>query len=429
MRHSPRVAIAGGGIGGLALALSLHDAGIRDVDIYESGPEIRELGVGINVLPHAARELTELGLAPALEASGIPTAELAFYNKHGHFIWREPRGLLAGYHWPQYSIHRGELLMLLYRAVVDRLGSDRVHTAHHLDRFGNDEHGRAWADFIDRRTGKALDRIEADVLVGADGVHSTVRTSLYPDEGPPKWNGITMWRGVTEGKPFLAGRTMAMAGYFGLRVVVYPISRRHENQGRALINWVAEYQSEAGRPMPSQDWDRRGRLEDVLAIFGNFVFPWLDLPDVFRRAEEIYQYPMVDRDPLPRWSFGPVTLLGDAAHPMYPVGSNGASQAILDARVLARSLALAENVEEALAAYENERRPATARVVLLNRQVGAEQCMEIAEQRAPAGFEHIEEVISAHELDEIAQRYKKTAGFDRDTLNGRPSLSVTSGRP
>jgi 2-polyprenyl-6-methoxyphenol hydroxylase-like FAD-dependent oxidoreductase len=424
MQNTPEVLIAGGGIGGLALALSLHHNGIRNVEIYESMPEIRELGVGINLLPHAVRELTELGLLPALEAVAIPTAELAFYTERGQRIWSEPRGLAAGYKWPQFSIHRGDLLMLLYRAVIERVGPARFHAGHHLSRFTETTNGRVQAEFIDRASGQTILTKEADVLVGADGVHSIVRRALYPNEGPPKWNGITMWRAVTVGKPFLTGRTMFMAGHMGARVVVYPISKAHEDRGRALINWVAEYRTEKERPMPVQDWNHHGDLADVLKYFGSFVFDWLDLTEVFRKAEAIYQYPMVDRDPVARWSFGPVTLLGDAAHPMYPVGSNGASQGILDARVLARELVLSGNVRAALEAYEAERRPATARVVLLNRQVGAEKCMEIVHERAPQGFKRIEDVISERELEAIAERYKQTAGFDRDTLNNRPSLSA-----
>jgi 5-methylphenazine-1-carboxylate 1-monooxygenase len=419
-----RIVIIGGGIGGLALSLSLHDAGFEEIDVYESAPEMRALGVGINLLPHAVRELSELGLLPALSAAGIPTAELAYCTKRGERIWSEPRGLGAGYLWPQFSIHRGELLMLLYQAVIERLGPARVHLGHHLDRLGEPTSGGGWAHFIDRESGASKGRTEADVVVGADGVHSMVRAHLHPGEGPPKWNGITMWRGVTCASPFLSGRTMIIAGYFGRRVVVYPISRRHEDAGRALVNWVAELRTGDERPMPPHAWDHHGRREDVLDAFGSFRFDWLDVPDLLRRAEIIYQYPMVDRDPLPRWSFGPITLLGDAAHPMYPVGSNGASQAILDARALARALALSDTVGEALAAYEGERRPATSRIVLLNREVGPEQCMDIVEERAPDGFSRIEDVITREELLAIAERYKRVAGFDRETLNTRPSLSV-----
>ena len=417
------IAIIGGGIGGMTLALSLHDAGLTDVDIYESAHTISELGVGINVLPHAVRELTELGLLDGLAAAGIPTGELVFYSKHGQRIWGEPRGRAAGYHWPQFSIHRGELLKVLHQAVADRLGQARVHTGHHLVRFGQAA-GRAWGEFIDRAKNTVARRVSADLLVACDGVHSVVRQQLYPDEGPPKWNGITMWRGVTEGKPFLSGRTMMMAGYFQRRVVIYPISKRYEDRGQALINWVAEFKVADDQPMPPQDWEHTARHEDALAPFASFTFDFLDVPALMRQAETIYQYPMVDRDPLPSWDFGRVTLLGDAAHPMHPVGSNGASQAIIDARVLARELALQPSIEPAVAAYDAARRPATAAVVQANRKVGPEQCMELVEQRAPNGFTDLDDVISQRELEEISRSYKRTAGFDPDILNSRPSLSV-----
>ena len=418
-----KIAIIGGGIGGMTLALSLHDAGLTDIDIYESAHTISELGVGINVLPHAVRELTELGLLDGLSTVGIPTGELVFYSKHGQRIWGEPRGRAAGYHWPQFSIHRGELLKVLHQAVADRLGQARVHTGHHLTRFGQAAE-RAWGEFVDRARDTAARRVEADLLVACDGVHSVVRQQLYPNEGPPKWNGITMWRGVTEGRPFLSGRTMLMAGYFQRRVVIYPISKRHEKRGQALINWVAEFKVADDQPMSPQDWGHTARLEEALAPFASFSFDFLDVPELMRTAETIYQYPMVDRDPLPSWDFDRVTLLGDAAHPMYPVGSNGASQAIIDARVLARELALQPSIEHAVAAYDAARRPATAAVVQANRKVGPEQCMELVEQRAPNGFTNLGDVISQRELEEISRSYKRTAGFDPDILNNRPSLSV-----
>jgi len=419
-----RVAIVGGGIGGMALALSLHDAGFQHVDIYESAPTIKELGVGINVLPHATRELTELGLLDALLDVGIPTAELAMYSKRGQRIWREPRGIAAGYHWPQISIHRGQLLGILYRAVVARLGPSRVHTGLELLRFSQQNAPRVWGEFVDHGAGESVRRIEADLLVACDGVHSVVRQTLYPDEGPPHWNGIVMWRGVTVGQPFLSGRTMIIAGYFGRRIVVYPISRRHEGEGRALINWVAEFKVAADQSMPRQDWSHIARLDEVLEPFASYGFYFLDTPALIRGAEVIYQYPMVDRDPLPTWDFGRITLLGDAAHPMYPVGANGASQAIIDARVLARELVLQPSIESAVAAYDADRRPATAAIVQANRALGPERCMDIVEQRCPDGFAGLSEAISEQELEEIARAYKRTAGFDPEILNRRASFSV-----
>jgi len=412
-----RSVIVGGGIGGMALALSLHDAGLREMEIHESAPALRELGVGINVLPHAVRELTELGLLDDLHATGIPTGELAYYSRRGQRIWAEARGLAAGYRWPQFSIHRGELLGILHRAVVERIGAAHVHTGHHLVRFGQ-EKDHVWAEFGDQS------QDEGDVLVGCDGIHSAVRRAFHPDEGPPKWNGITMWRGVTPGEPFLTGRTMIMAGHFGRRMVVYPISKRHEDGGGALINWVAELKNARDQPMPLQDWEHTARADQVIEPFASFAFDFLDVPAMIGRAQAIYQYPMVDRDPLPTWSFGRVTLLGDAAHPMFPVGSNGASQAIIDARVLARELALQASVEAAVAGYDAARRPATAAIVQANRQVGPERCMDVVEERAPDGFASLDAVISQAELLEISRSYKRTAGFDPDVLNRRPSLSV-----
>jgi 2-polyprenyl-6-methoxyphenol hydroxylase-like FAD-dependent oxidoreductase len=268
-------------------------------------------------------------------------------------------------------------------------------------------------------------RVDADLLVGCDGIHSVVRRAFYPDEGPPKWNGITMWRGTTVGAPFLGGRTMIMAGHFARRVVVYPISRRLEEQGKALINWVAEFKTADGQPMPAQDWEHRATADEAVAPFTSYAFDFLDVPAMIRGAEAIYRYPMVDRDPLPTWDYGRATLLGDAAHPMYPVGSNGGSQAILDARVLARELAMQPSVEAAVSAYDAARRPATAAIVLANRGVGPEKCMEIVEQRAPNGFTDLEAIISRDELEAISRSYKQTAGFDPNVLNARPSLSVT----
>ncbi len=417
------IAIAGGGIAGMSLALALHDAGLDDVTVYESASTLRELGVGINVMPHAVRELTELGLLDDLTAVGIPTGEFVLFNKRGQRIWGEPRGYAAGYRWPQISIHRGELLGILHRAVLSRLGPERVRTGHHLTTFGQ-ANGQVWAEFVDRTSGAVTDRIEADLLVGCDGIHSTVRRAFYPNEGPPRWNGITLWRAVTESEPFLSGRSMMMAGYFERRIVAYPISRQRELQGRALVNWVAEFKTAEGQPMPVQDWDHTARREDVLAPFATFDFPFLDVPELIRGAADIYQYPMVDRDPLPSWDFGRVTLLGDAAHPMYQTGGNGASQAILDARVLARELVMQPSVTDAVTAYDAIRRPATAAVVFANRAGGPERPLALVEERAPDGFKNLDDVIGHEELEQIARSYKQIAGFDPETLNNRPSLSV-----
>ncbi|MDQ6791458.1 MAG: flavin-dependent oxidoreductase [Candidatus Dormibacteraeota bacterium] len=424
-----KVAIIGGGIGGMSLALSLVAVGVDDIDIYESAPGVRELGVGINVLPHAIRELTELGLLDQLSAVGIPTADFTYFSRLGQRIWEEPLGLAAGYRWPQFSIHRGELLGVLHRAVVDRLGAHRVHTGHHLARFEQPPGHGVSADFVERETSAPVCRVEADLLVGCDGIHSVVRRALCPAEGPPKWNGVVMWRGATIGKPFLSGRSMVNIGSSRQRAVVYPISRADEEKGQALINWVATVKLAATPGMPPQDWTHVVRREEVLAAFASFSFDFLDVAALIRDAELIYQYPMVDRDPLRSWNSGRVTLLGDAAHPMHPVGGNGASQAILDARVLARELALQRSMAAAVAAYDNERRPATAALVQSNRRAGPHRCQDLVDERAPSGFTELSDVVSQQELQEIADDYKQIAGFEMEELNNRPSRSVGLATP
>ncbi len=418
-----KVVIVGGGIGGCALALSLHGAGITDVDVYEAVSEVRELGVGVNVLPHASRELTELGLGDQLAATAISTAALVFFNRHGQRVFGEDRGLAAGYRWPQYSIHRGELLGILYRAVCDRLGAQRYHSGHAAVRVGSDGKG-AWADLEQRGTHAPLGRAAGDVVVACDGIHSVIRAQLHPDEGPPLWNGITMWRAVTEHEPFFDGRTMMLVGHMQRRMVIYPISKRHADAGRSLVNWVAEMKTAVGQPMPRQDWEFTADPELAASVFADFRFDWLDVPALIHGAHEVFQYPMVDRDPLTQWTFGRITLLGDAAHPMYPVGSNGASQAIVDARVLAHHLATAPDPDTGLARYEGVRRPLTSEIVLANRNVGPERMMELAEQRAPDGFRDIHDVVSEDEMLEISSSYKRMAGFDAAALNARPSWSA-----
>ncbi|MDX2157846.1 MAG: flavin-dependent oxidoreductase [Hyphomicrobiaceae bacterium] len=414
------VVIAGAGVGGLTLALSLHQVGIA-CRVYETVDRLEPLGVGINLLPHAVRELSELGLADKLAETAIPTSSLAYYSKRGQPIWSEARGLDAGYRWPQFSIHRGELQMILYRAVLDRLGSDSVVTGHHLAGFEQTGSGVA-VGFVDRHTGASRGTAKGAVLVGADGIHSALRAHFVPGEGPPKWNGAILWRGVTEGDPFLDGRSMIMAGHESQKFVCYPISRRAHDRGRAVLNWIAELRFSPDQVWRREDWNRPGRLDEFLPRFESWRFDWLDVPALVRCAKACLEYPMVDRDPLPAWGSGRVTLLGDAAHPMYPIGSNGASQAILDARILTRELYARGLGPEALEAYAAERNPATARIVLANRGNGPEQVMQLVEQRAPDGYARIEDVLSQAELEEAAAGYKRLAGFDREALNERPSI-------
>ncbi len=415
-----RVIVAGAGIGGLSAALSLHAAGI-DAVVIDSAASLRPLGVGINLMPHAVRELTELGLGDELETTGIPTAEMVHFDRHGNRIWGFASGRNIGYHWPQYSIHRGELQMILLDAVRARLGADAVRV------------GAAFAGFsqsssqvtvrVRDRFGGDTSVLPADVLVGADGLYSGVRAQLHPGEPPPRWGGIMMWRGVIEGAPFLTGRTVAVAGAnVALKFVAYPISRQAERRGRALLNWVAEVMLPASHS-DSADWDRTGRVEDVLPWFADWKFGWLEVPALITGTPRILEYPMVDRDPLPAWGAGRVTLLGDAAHPMYPIGANGGSQAVVDARVLAWSLARAATPAQGLAAYEAARRPVVNAIVLACRDMPADRLLQLVSTRAPDGFDRVEDVLTAAELAAFDQAYRATTLPDVAALNSRPSLT------
>ena len=406
------VLIVGGGVGGLALALSLHQAGIS-CRVFESAPEVLPLGVGINLLPHAMRELSELGLQDKLAALCIETRELAFYSRHGQFIYKEPRGRYAGYDWPQLSIHRADLHKVLLDAVRARLGDDAIRLGHRCIRVEQDSTGVTLRfDKAPPQTGK--------LVVGCDGIHSAIRLHLHPDQGPPIYSGVNMWRGTVPWPAFLGGDTMVSTGWMTVgKTVIYPV-RPAAPGGKPLINWVAELERpEAVR----QDWTGRGKLSDIMPAFAGLKFDWLDITGMIESTGEILEYPMVDRDPLDRWTFGRITLLGDAAHPMYPRGSNGAGQAIIDARFLTGRIKRLGATEEALKEYEKVRNPLTAKVVLTNRTDPPDSILREVWQRSKGQrFGRIEDVISAAELEAISERYKKVAGFDRETLRTRPSF-------
>lgn len=407
-----KVAIAGAGIGGLTLGLMLHERGI-EVEIFEAVNEIKPLGVGINLLPHASQQLLQLGLEECLAERGIETSTLAYFNKLGQEIWREPRGRAAGYPYPQFSIHRGELQMALLDTAVKRIGDDHIHAGHAFTAF--EEIGNKVVSTFTRRADNTEVHIESDVMVGADGIHSAVRRFLYPSGDEPRFSGRMLWRAVTEAEPYMDGRSMFMAGHQDQKFVCYPISEPLRQKGRSLINWIAELRVPNGE-LPKTDWNRKVDKSVFEEPFQTWKWDWIDIPSVINGASEIYEFPLVDRDPLPRWTFGRVTLLGDAAHPMYPIGSNGSAQAILDARYLSDCLATDPNTLYALREYEAERLPRTAGIVLRNRMNGPEQVMQMAEERAPNGFGHVNDVIPQETLETISLRYKRLAGFDKDSL-------------
>jgi 2-polyprenyl-6-methoxyphenol hydroxylase-like FAD-dependent oxidoreductase len=407
------IAIVGGGIGGLTLALALHEAGVA-CRVYEAAPEWKPLGVGINLLPHAMRELTELGVAPALERAAVATREVVFCNRFGQIIRREPRGRAAGYAWPQLSIHRAGLHAALLAAVRERLGAQAVALGAKCSGVAQDAAGVTLAF----ENGAP---VRAAAAVGCDGVHSVIRRKLHPQEGPLAWQGINMWRGVTRAKPFLTGESMVIGGWLEVgKLVVYPIRDAVDGEGRQLVNWVAEIQSPRN---VMQGWNVGGRLEDFLPVFESWKFEWLDCAALLRAAELVLEYPMVDREPLPYWTQGRVTLLGDAAHPMYPRGSNGAGQAILDARTLAGCLRRERDVPAALRAYEAARLASAYEVVLANRSSGPDALLaEVHRRTGDRPFARIEDVISEAEMRALAENYQRIAGFERESLARRAPL-------
>lgn len=410
--------VVGAGIGGLTAALALHQIGYR-VRVYESVRDIRPLGVGINVLPNAMRVFEALGLMEGMCQSGIHTRDLQYFNRYGQRFLREPRGIGAGYRIPQISIHRGEAQMILLRTVQERIGADAVVMGHHFADFENLAEGKVRAVFKDRNGGEREVADIADILVGADGIRSAVRAKLYPDEGPAKWNGLLAFRGATESAQFLSGTSMIMAGNPKQRFfMAYPMSKPHLDRGRSWTNWAVVVPSpDPEQGFRTEDWNRVAKLEDFLPLYEGWKFDWLDVPALIRGAPEVYEFPFIDRDPLPRWSFGRVTLLGDAAHPMHPWGSSGATLSIVDAYELAHALSQDDDIGRAFERYEAVQRTVTTRTINDNRRCGPVDFMEIVEQRAPEGFADIDRVIPPQELSDLVMRYKQVAAFDRESVN------------
>jgi len=408
------VLVSGGGIAGLALALTCHEIGVP-VRVFESARELQPLGVGINLQPNAVRELFDLGLADRLDAIGIEAEEWALVGRNGNDIWSEPRGRLAGYNWPQYSVHRGRLQMLLYDAVVDRLGPDAVVTGHRVQSWEN--LGDSVGIEVENKHDGTLARFTGDLLIGACGVRSAVRAQMHPTEGDPVWGGAVMWRGTTLGPPIRTGASFLLVGSLDQRFVHYPISRPDPDTGLQVQNWIAEITYDPSGGWRNSDWNRRADLDDFLPQFVDWNFDWLDVPELIRGADAVYEYPMVDRDPADHWVVDRVGLIGDAAHVMYPVGSNGASQAIVDARILGAKFLEHGVGPAALAAFEADLLDDMSALVLRNRGSGPVAILGTVDERCGGVFDDINDVIPGAEIEAFMARYKQAAGFAVDALN------------
>jgi 5-methylphenazine-1-carboxylate 1-monooxygenase len=407
------ILIIGAGICGLTLALNLHKRGIP-CRVFERAPEMKELGVGLTLLPHGMREFTALGLQEKLLAAGIENRESRFHNRFGQLIYREPRGKAAGYEFPEVGIHRGRLQMLLYEAACARFGADRIELNRTCVGVEQDENS-ARVLLQDTITGQTLPHAKGRLAIACDGVNSTVRKQFYPHDAVV-FTGINTWRGVTRRKPILDGRTYFRIGSILTgKIVIYPIVDNVDGAGNQLINWTTEIKRDAPR---KNDWNKPGNLADFYFIYASWKFDWLDVAELIRESDTILEYPMVDKDPIERWTFGRVTFAGDAAHPMYPRGSNGSAQAVIDARVLADLLQSSSDPREALRAYEAERRPATARVVRTNREFPPDFInIKVEELVGDRPFDNLDDYITQDELRALSDNYKKTAGF---ALTGAP---------
>jgi 2-polyprenyl-6-methoxyphenol hydroxylase-like FAD-dependent oxidoreductase len=425
LSSEPKIVIVGAGIGGLSAALSLHAAGFTNIEVFEAASRLTSLGVGINVQPSAVLILRNLGLLDALSKTAIKTQELNFYNRHGHSILSEPRGQSAGYSIPQFSIHRGDFQMLLLSAVKERLGESSVHLNSALTSFNQDATSIT-ATFSSRNPDSPAEsrEVKGDILIAADGINSTARKILYPNEGPPRFSGRILWRGCVERDPYLTGASMVWAGHADQKFIAYPISQRSADKGKSLVNWIAELRVRSKEELehdttpPKTDWTKTVDKSVFQGPFESWRCGGLEMKELIESTEKVFEFPMSDRDPVERWTFGRLTLLGDAAHAMYPIGSNGASQAIIDAESLAKHLSEGgEDLEAALTKYQNERLPPTAKIVMANRANGPDHVLQLAEERAPDGFENVYDVIPKDELEGIGKAYKAVAGFEREAVN------------
>jgi 2-polyprenyl-6-methoxyphenol hydroxylase-like FAD-dependent oxidoreductase len=403
------VAIIGGGICGLSLALNLKERGIA-CRVYERAPEIKELGVGITLLPHAMREFSALGLGDELLKAGIENRESRFYNRFGQLIYKESRGKLAGYQYPEVCIHRGRLHMILYKAARDRLGADAIRTDHECTGVEQDERGTT-VHF------KGRDSVRADVVVDCEGINSAIRKQFYPDD-KVAFAGINTWRGITRRKPILDGRTyMRVGSILTGKIVIYPIIDAIDGEGRQLINWMAEIKRDT---FTQNDWNKPGSLDDFFPLYENWRFDWLDVAQLIRDADQILEYPMVDKDPIDTWTYDRVTLAGDAAQPMYPRGSNGAAQAAIDARTLADLLAKNPDPRAALKEYEAARAGAAAKVVRTNREHPPDFInIKVEELVGDRPFDNLDKYITQDELRALSENYKRIAGFALADVAGR----------
>ena len=421
-----RVIIAGGGVGGLAAALTLHQVGVPCL-VLEAVREVRPLGVGINLQPNAVRELYDLGFTEHdLDGTGLPAKEWALVGLNGNDIYSEPRGLLAGYNWPQYAVHRGQFHILLHEKLVERIGPESVRLGSRVTGYRKDPDGGVSA-FVEHPDGTTSEARGA-LLIGADGIHSAVRAQMHPAQPPIHWGGAVMWRGTTWAKPIRTGASFVGLGTHRHRIVFYPISHPDPRTGLSMINWIAEVTMDNTDGWKNSDWFRQVSIDDFVHHFEDWIWDWLDVPALLRHADCAFENPMIDRDPVPTWRDGPVALLGDAAHAMYPTGSNGGSQAIVDARILGAAMVEHGVTQEALAAYDAQLCGPISQLILRNRGAGPFGLLNIVDERCGGTFDNIDDIIPPKERAEFMAGYRAAAGFAIEQLNKAPQTIPSGAR-
>ena len=402
------IAIIGAGPGGLIMALRLHKAGFRPT-VYETVPELKPLGVGVDIKTVGTAELDELGLLEDFRAISVDAVDSIFYNHFGQEIYAEKCGVHMGYLHEQRFVHRGILQMMLFEKVIERLGADAVKLGARLVRYEQD--GEGVTLHIRHLEDDRVETFRHDAVIAADGIKSVARAQMHPTLTEPEFSGITMWRGTTLREPIRDGHTILHLGDPRIStMIVYPIAENFEGTGLDLINWVVETNGEE----TIEDWNQVADPEQIIPAFDSLKLPFLDVQQLIRDAREVYLFPLVRHFPLDTWVDGRVVLIGDAAHAMYPRGGNGITQAMLDARVLSEKLVELGDPEAAFQAYDAARRPIVTRIVDSMRGEGYEVIRRmVAERTDGQPFDDIEEVLPLAEADEIFSGYHKLVGAPR----------------
>jgi len=395
------IGIIGGGISGLSLALQLNHYGFA-VEIFESAKELSPLGLGLNLQPKAVKILANCNLFDELITNGVAISSVEFQCKDGLSIFSQKRGIADGYDFPQIAIHRAKLQQMLLKQFTLQ-PKNKIYLGQQLINF-QEYHSNVVCTLVDRTTNNVLDKT-VDILIGADGIHSTIRAKIHNDKANYQFAGIMMWRGISKIKPFQQHSSVVVRGNRNVQLITYPISPLDKN-GECYINWVVEIFDEETNTLDDNCWNKQGHVAEFIHYFNDWQNKFLDIEPLFDKAINIFKFPMVDRNPLNYWNTNRVTLIGDAAHPMYPRGANGASQGIIDAEYLATVIHSASNISDALQQYQANRLPITSKIVLDNRNANQLEILSLVAARCQKTCQNIHTCIDSEYIRQILTDYK-----------------------